>query len=64
MELYYQHLGVHIWVRDREVIRAAWRMIARKDRREPAKREDRKAFYRGLLWRHYSHQALARHFRL
>lgn len=52
-------LGVHVWERDTVVIRAAWRFLAQHARRNPARRKDRRAFYRSMLERHHSHQALA-----
>ena len=64
MESYYLRLGVSIWARDTEVIRAAWRKFDQLARQDPAKRDQRKMFYRGMLERHRAHQALALEFRL
>lgn len=64
MEAIYLRLGLHIWEPDTAVIRAASRIFAPHVRRNPARRSNRKAFYRSMLERHHDHQALARHFRL
>ncbi len=42
----YLRLGVRVWASDRTVIRAARRKLTRSARRDPAKREARKRFYR------------------
>ena len=60
----YLRLGVTVWASDRTVIRAARRKLARSARRDPAKREARKRFYRDMLEHHASAQRLAAEFRL
>jgi hypothetical protein len=46
------------------VIRAARRKLTRSARRDPAKREARKRFYREMLEHHANAQRLAGEFRL
>ncbi len=60
----YLRLGVTVWASDRTVIRAARRKLARSARRDPAKREARKRFYREMLEHHANAQRLAGEFRL
>lgn len=60
----YLRLGITVWDSDRAVIRAARRKLARSARRDPAKREARKRFYREMLEHHASAQRLAAEFRL
>ncbi|MBN9362820.1 MULTISPECIES: hypothetical protein [unclassified Devosia] len=64
MYLHYRYLNVHVWDSDRAVIRAARRKIAAHDRRDPAKRDARKRFYREMLRHHASDQNLVAEFRL
>ncbi|HMG51253.1 MAG TPA: hypothetical protein VK597_11670 [Inquilinus sp.] len=64
MEGTYLRLGVHIWAPNVAVIRAASRVLAAHVRRNPARRQHRKAFYRSMLERHRAHQCLALEFRL
>ncbi len=64
VESNYLRLGVNIWARDVAVIRAAWRFLAAHVRRDPARRQNRKDFYRSMLERHRAHQYLAEEFRL
>lgn len=60
----YLRLGITVWDSDRAVIRAGRRKLARSARRDPAKREARKQFYREMLEHHASAQRLAAEFRL
>lgn len=60
----YLRLGVTVWASDRMVIRAAQRKLTRSARRDPAKREARKRFYREMLAHHANAQRLAGEFRL
>jgi hypothetical protein len=60
----YLRLGITVWDSDRAVIRAARRKLARSARRDPAKREARKRFYREMLAQHANAQRLAAEFRL
>ena len=53
-----------VWDSNRAVIRAARRRLARSARRDPAKREARKRFYREMLRHHADAQRLVAHFRL
>jgi hypothetical protein len=64
VESTYLRLGVSIWAPDVAVIRAAWRFQAAHVRRDPARRQNRKDFYRSMLDRHRAHQCLAEAFRL
>jgi hypothetical protein len=59
----YLRLNITIWATDRAVIRAARRKLARSARRDPAKREARKRFYREMLEHHADSQRLAAEFR-
>ncbi|MCR8493019.1 hypothetical protein [Brucella anthropi] len=60
----YLRLDIVVWASDRAVIRAARRMLVRAVRRDPAKREARKRFYREMLRYHADAQRLVTHFRL
>ncbi|NWG24490.1 MAG: hypothetical protein HXY30_08785 [Pseudorhodoplanes sp.] len=60
----YLRLDVTVWASDRAVIRAARRKLARSARRDPAKREVRKRFYREMLEHHANAQHLVAEFRL
>ena len=60
----YLRLDIMVWDSDRAVIRAARRKLARSARRDPAKREARKRFYREMLRHHADAQRLVAHFRL
>ncbi len=60
----YLRLGITVWDSDRAVIRAARRKLARSARRDPAKREARKRFYREMLEHHANAQRLVAEFRL
>lgn len=60
----YSRLGVHVRASHRAVVRAAHRKIALPHRRDPAKREARKAFYRRMLEEHRQNQDLVLAFRL
>jgi hypothetical protein len=60
----YLRLGVTVWASDRSVIRAARRKLARSARRDPAKRDARKRFYREMLEHHANAQRLLVEFRL
>ena len=64
MEATYLRLGIHIWAPDIAVVRAASRVLAAHVRRDPARRQNRKAFYRSMLERHRAYQCLALEFRL
>jgi hypothetical protein len=60
----YGRLGVHVFASWRDAMRAANGRIARKHRRGPAMREERKRFYREMLACHARHQELVVAFRL
>ncbi len=60
----YLHLDVRVWASDRAVIRAARRKLTQSARRDPAKREARKRFYREMLEHHANAQRLVAEFRL
>ncbi len=60
----YLRLHVTVWASNRAVIRAARRKLTRWARRDPAKRDARKRFYREMLKHHASTQRLAAEFRL
>lgn len=60
----YLRLDILVWDSDRAVIRAARRKLVRPARRDPAKREARKRFYREMLCHHADAQRLVAHFRL
>lgn len=60
----YLRLDIMVWDTDRTVIRAARRKLARAARRDPAKREARKRFYREMLRHHADAQRLVAQFRL
>lgn len=60
----YLRLDIMVWDSNRAVIRAARRRLARSARRDPAKREARKRFYREMLRHHADAQRLVAHFRL
>ena len=60
----YLRLDILVWDSNRTVIRAARRRLARSARRDPAKREARKRFYREMLRHHADAQRLVAHFRL
>ncbi|ABQ39556.1 hypothetical protein GJ689_02015 [Rhodoplanes serenus] len=60
----YLRLGVTVWDSDRTVIRAARRKLTRSARRDPAKREARRRFYREMLAHHSNAQRLVAEFRL
>ena len=48
----YDRLGLHVSASNRDVIRAARKVIARQHRRDPSKRAARKQFYRDMLREH------------
>lgn len=60
----YLRLGVTVHDSDRAVIRAARRKLTREARRDPARREARKRFYRTMLEHHARDRELVNHFRL
>jgi hypothetical protein len=60
----YLRLDVRVWASDRAAIRAARRKLTRSARRDPAKREARKRFYREMLEHHANAQRLVAEFRL
>lgn len=60
----YLRLDILVWDSDRAVIRAARRKLARSARRDPARRDARKHFYREMLRHHADAQRLVTHFRL
>lgn len=60
----YCRLGVPVWSSDREVIRAARRLLAARARRGRDLRAERHAFYRQMLEFHHCGQALVREYRL
>jgi hypothetical protein len=60
----YLRLGVTVSASDRTVIRPARRKLTRSARRDPAKREARKRFYREMLEHHANAQRLVAEFRL
>ena len=60
----FSRLNLHVSATNREVIRVARLLITEEGRRDPAKREQRKAFYRQMLNYHAGAQALVRDFRL
>ena len=60
----YLRLDILVWDSTRTVIRAARTRLARVARRDPAKREARKRFYREMLRHHADAQRLVAHFRL
>lgn len=60
----YLQLDILVWDSNRTVIRAARTRLARAVRRDPAKRESRKRFYREMLRHHADAQRLVAHFRL
>lgn len=64
MHATYLRLDIMVLDSDRAVIRAARRKLARSARRDPAKREARKRFYREMLRHHADAQRLVAHFRL
>lgn len=58
----YLRLDILVWDSNRTVIRAARRRLSRAARRDPAKREARKSYYRDMLRHHTGAQQLVRHF--
>ena len=60
----YHRLGLHVSASPVDVIRAARKRIAKHHRRDPAKREERKRFYRIMLAHHSDARELMRQFRL
>jgi uncharacterized protein (DUF305 family) len=64
MYVTYLRLGITVWDSDRAVIRAARRKLARSARRDPAKRDAHKRFYREMLEHHANAQRLAAELRL
>ena len=48
----YIHLDVHVHAPWRDVVRAAANKLASRARRDPSKRDRRKAFYRDMLSHH------------
>lgn len=60
----YLRLDILVWDSNRTVIRAARTRLARAARRDPAKRDARKRFYREMLRHHADAQRLVAHFRL
>ena len=60
----YLRLDVPVWASDHTVIRAARRKLARSARRDPAKRDARKRFYREMLEHHANAQRLVAEFGL
>jgi hypothetical protein len=60
----YGRLQIHVFASWRDVVRAANGRIARKHRRAPAMREERKRLSRGMLGCHHRLQELVRTFRL
>ena len=60
----YLRLDIMIWDNDRAVIPAARRKLTITARRDPAKRDARKFFYREMLHHHADAQRLVAQFRL
>ncbi len=60
----YCRLGVPVWSTDREVIRAARRLLSATVRRGRALRAERHAFLRQMLEFHHCEQELVREYRL
>ncbi|MBB5224645.1 hypothetical protein HNP73_004624 [Amaricoccus macauensis] len=60
----YCRLGVPVWSTDREVIRAARRLLSATARRGRALRTERHAFLRQMLEFHHCEQDLVREYRL
>jgi len=60
----YCRLGVPVWSTDREVIRAAHRLLSTRARRGRALRAERHAFLRQMLQFHHCEQDLVREYRL
>ena len=60
----YLRLGVSVHASWRDVVRAASRKLVRKARRDPAKRDLRKQFYREMLDYHRKDQDLVYAWRL
>jgi len=60
----YCRLGVPVWSTDREVIRAARRLLSARARRGRALRAERHAFLRQMLEFHHCEQDLVREYRL
>ena len=48
----YIHLDAHVHAPWRDVVRAAANKLASRARRDPSKRDRRKAFYRDMLGHH------------
>jgi len=61
---HYVYLPVTVWDSDCDVVRAAFRAMSRKSRRNPRLRDERKRFYREMLEAHQAHQRLCVRFRL
>jgi hypothetical protein len=61
---HYACLPITVWENDRAVIRAAFRVISRKCRRNPVLRNERKQFYRDMLAAHHAQQRLCIAFRI
>lgn len=60
----YLRLNLHVFDSRRDVVRAAHARIARDAQRDPAKREERKRFYREMLGYHRDAQQIVHRFRL
>ncbi|MFZ5693265.1 MAG: hypothetical protein ACOY5F_18685 [Pseudomonadota bacterium] len=60
----YHRLNVHVFASWRDVIRAASTKLKREARRDPARRDARKVFYREMLRHHRDAQELVRAWRL
>ncbi len=60
----YLRLGVHVHASWRDVVRAAANKLIRQARRDPAKRDRRKAFYREMLGHHRQTQEIVPVWRL
>ena len=53
-----------VWSKDRRVIREIWDALTPAARRDPARRETRRAYYREALEIHHENQRLVREFNL
>jgi hypothetical protein len=60
----YLRLGVHARASWRDVVRAAANKLASQARRDPSRRERRKAFYRDMLIHHREAQEIVQAWRL
>ena len=54
----YLRLGVHVHATWRAVVRAAANKVTHQARRDPSRRERRKAFYRDMLVHHRQSQEI------